>query len=142
MNSFYKERNHMIERLNIFSAWVLSVCILALSIVYPLRLFCQKKKLNTNSFIYCSYKFLRKTHKSLGILVILMALFHCRLSSQHLGFNTGTICFFLSILIFGTYFFKKRFKSKWLQLHRHLTILLWLLIIIHIILTRYFNNLG
>lgn len=140
MNEFIQIGGLMIERLNIFFAWLLSVCILGLSIIYPLRLYCHKKKLNTTSCIYRANKFLRKIHKFLGIVVIWMTLLHCRLSSQHFGMNTGTICLFISLLILCTYLFRKRFKSKWLLLHRNLTGLLWLLIIAHIVLTRYFSN--
>ena len=130
----------MVERLNIFFAWLLSACILGLSIIYPLRLYCHKKKLDTTSYIYRANKFLRKIHKFLGIAVVWMTLLHCRLSSQHFGMNTGTICLIISLLILCTYLFRKRFKSKWLLLHRNLTGLLWLLIIAHIVLTRYFSN--
>lgn len=130
--------NCMKEILNIFFAWLLSTFILVLSIIYPLRLYCQKKKLNTNSFIYRINRFFRRIHKSLGIAVIFITLLHCRLSSQHFGLNTGTICFLISLLILCTYF-RKNLRRKWILLHRELTVLLWLLIILHIIFTRYFN---
>lgn len=141
MNEFIHklEENCMKEILNIFFAWLVSICVLGLSIIYPLRLYCQKKKLNTNSFICRINRFFRRIHKSLGIAVIFITLLHCRFSSQHFGLNTGTICFWILLLILCTYLFRKNLKRKWILLHRELTALLWLLIILHTIFTRYFN---
>lgn len=127
--------------LNLFFAWLPSVLILLLSVIYPLRLYIKRKQLPPKNLIFKVNKLLRKVHKKLGVLAIALTFLHCRFSSQKLGINIGTICLVLLILLWCTYIFRKQLKRKWIVLHRLITVSLVLTLIAHILITR-FTDLG
>lgn len=94
-----------------FFAWLPALLIFLLTIIYPLRLYCKHEGLNQNHPLSKLNKFLRRVHKTLGGLVILFTFLHCRISSQKLGFNTGTICLIILTLIFFTYILRRPLKN-------------------------------
>ena len=120
--------------IEIVIAWLDAAGILLLSVIYPLRLYCQKKKLRPTHPVYRLNRSLRTIHKPLGILIIMLTFFHCRLSSQKLGPNMGTALLILLVLLLLTYAFRKFLKGKWMAMHRWLTAALWFLLIAHIII--------
>lgn len=123
--------------LNLFFAWLPSVLILLLSVIYPLRLYIRRKQLPPNNLIFKVNKLLRKVHKELGVLAIALTFLHCRISSQKLGMNIGTICLVFLIFLWCTYIFRKQLKRKWIVLHRLITVTLVLTLIAHILITRF-----
>lgn len=123
------------ELKNLFFAWLPTVCILLLIIIYPLRIYCKSKKLSKKHIIFRTNKCLRKIHKPLGIITIVFTFIHCRFSSQKLGLNIGTICLCFLLVLFVTYIFRKQLKKYWLLLHRLVTVLLIAALILHILLT-------
>lgn len=123
--------------LNLFFAWLPAVLILLLSVIYPLRLYIRRKQLPPNNLIFKVNKLLRKVHKKLGVLAIALTFLHCRISSQKLGMNTGTICLVFLIFLWCTYIFRKQLKRKWIVLHRLITVALVLTLIAHILITRF-----
>lgn len=123
--------------LNLFFAWLPAVLILLLSVIYPLRLYIRRKQLPPNNLIFKVNKLLRKVHKELGVLAIALTFLHCRISSQKLGMNIGTICLVFLIFLWCTYIFRKQLKRKWIVLHRLITVTLVLTLIAHILITRF-----
>lgn len=121
--------------LNLFFAWLPAVFIFLLILIYPLRLYIRRKQLLPNNLIFKVNRLLRKVHKELGILAIALTFLHCRISSQKLGINTGTICLVLLILLWGTYLLRKKLKRQWMVSHRCLTFILVLTLIVHILVT-------
>lgn len=124
---------------NMVLAWIPAVFLFLLMVIYPLRLYIRYSKQTKINFCFKVNRFLRKIHKVLGILTIGFTFLHCRISSQKLGFNTGTICLVLLIFIACTYFFRKYFKKKWMAFHRYLTVILVITLIAHILITRFTN---
>lgn len=121
--------------LNLFFAWLPAVFIFLLILIYPLRLYIRRKQLLPNNLIFKVNRLLRKVHKELGILAIALTFLHCRISSQKLGINTGSICLVLLILLWGTYLWRKKLKRQWIVSHRCLTFILVLTLIVHILVT-------
>lgn len=118
--------------LPIVIAWIIATGVFLLSVIYPMRIYI-KHKLQVNHPISKANKFLRKIHKPLGVVIIPLTFLHCRFSSQKLGLNIGTALLFILVLLLLSYFFRKLLKSKWMGLHRSLTLALWVLLIVHII---------
>lgn len=124
------------DTLNLILAWLPALCVSLLSVIYPLRIICKKRQLPPSNLLCRINGFLRKIHKHLGMLVILFAFIHCRVSSQKLGLNSGTLCLIVLVLLALTYLFRKSLKRSWLLLHRWLTVLLLVVIVLHILITR------
>ena len=88
----------------------------------------------------------RKSHKHLGILMIATGLLHGVLSGNEkttnlfdmqvlpklFTLNLGTVCLFVAFLLALTYMFRKKLKKYWMFLHRWLTIILLVLLVLHI----------
>lgn len=127
------------DYLNLSLAWILMVLILLLVIIYPLRLCNRYKQLSSFKFFLKANKILRKVHKELGILAIIFTFLHCRISSQKLGINTGTICLLLLMFLWCSYLLRKQLKKQWIILHRFLTVCLVITLIAHILITRFTN---
>ncbi|WP_313894536.1 ferric reductase-like transmembrane domain-containing protein [Psychrobacillus sp.] len=87
-----------------------------------------------------------KSHKHLGILMITTGLLHGVLSGNEkttnlfdiqfmpklFTLNLGTACFFVALLLALTYMFRKKLKKRWMFLHRVLTVILIVLIVLHV----------
>lgn len=136
MNEFIHIIGGNILYLNFIFAWSSTIGLLLLFIIYPLRIYISRNDIKNRTYLLKVNKLLHKIHKTLGIIILILTFIHCRLSSQKLGVNTGTLCLILMIFILGSYLFKKQLKNKWLKIHRTLTIILLITIILHIILTR------
>lgn len=108
--------------------------IVLLSIIYPLRKVCRKNRLPPNHILRKANNQLRKFHKELGVCVIFLIIAHCKISSQKLGVNLGTFCLTITIFLFVSYLLRKRFRKTWLKIHRQLTVVLWVGIILHTVI--------
>ena len=85
-------------------------------------------------------------HIPLGICLIVLGLIHgflagnpigTKLSQAYFGTvlftaNMGTVCFVLSVLLGATYLFRKKLKKNWMKLHRILTVVFVVTIVIHV----------
>ena len=75
-----------------------------------------------------------KIHKPLGILILFTSLLHGLTSSVLLfSFNIGTLTFLVFILLFLSYFLKRYYRSKFVILHRVLTLISISLMVIHLV---------
>lgn len=87
-----------------------------------------------------------KTHKRLGIMMLITALLHgilagnekntnlfdLQLMPKLFTLNLGTVCLFVALLLALTYMFRKKLKKRWMFLHRVLTVILLVLLVLHI----------
>lgn len=110
-------------------AWITLLLFILLAIKWLIRLLAMRfdrfKKIN---------RALSKTHKPLGILILFTALLHGLTSSALVfSFNLGTLSFILFILLALSYAFKRYYKPQFLVLHRILTVLTLVCIILHIV---------
>lgn len=85
-------------------------------------------------------QFLRKFHKPLGIAVIALGAIHGILcfaenSQAVISIITGVILLLCIIAMARTYFVRTKFKAKWFQMHRHLSIILIVIMVLHIIVS-------
>lgn len=120
--------------LNEGMAWAATVIGLVLAFKYIVR-----KGISINSSykkeIINLNKFMRNTHKELGIIMIAAGIIHGFFSSEALfSLNMGSICTLVSILLALSYYLRKSFKkiSLWIIVHRYLTIVFLVTTIIHI----------
>lgn len=110
--------------------WIsFAICILLLSKV--IGRISNNKKLN---------QILRNVHKPLGITIIIIGLIHgllCITDNFELNIQiiTGTILWIFIIALARTFYARVKLKTKWFQMHRHLSIVLVILMIIHIIVS-------
>ncbi len=88
----------------------------------------------------------RKFHMNLGIFMIITSLLHGVMAGNQkttnffdmqfmlklLTFNLGTISFFVALLLTHTYMFRKKLKKRWMFLHRLLTVILLILLVLHV----------
>ena len=85
-------------------------------------------------------QYLRKIHKPLGNALIAIAVIHGVLSfagntQALLQGLTGLLALLSAFFLARTFYAKKKLKNKWLQIHKHLTLLFLVLIVIHISLS-------
>lgn len=119
---------------NLATAW-LSVLLLALvAVIWILRIMVQKKAVPKNSFLYRVNITLRRYHKAIGILFLIIALIHGMLSSfDVLSLNWGSISFLFMAIMGLSYMLKKKVQRKiWVNSHRVLTVLVVLTFAVHI----------
>ena len=119
--------------LNMILPWFVTLCIVLLSLNYPVRKYCQRHCPASRDISYKGYRFLRKSHRVLGILTIILTFLHCRLSSAGPGMNIGKISFLILHALSQSHLFRNTMKKKWIILHRMLAVLLWVTIIVHIV---------
>ncbi|MDO4460685.1 MAG: FMN-binding protein [Clostridia bacterium] len=120
--------------LSIIFAWIAVIC----SLITVFRFAVKKNRLLNRIF--------HKTHKQIGILMILAGLIHgifagnsikSTMSDAFIGdmlftLNAGTICFVISVLLLFTYMLRKLLKKNWMMLHRILTVALVAVLAFHI----------
>lgn len=119
--------------LNLILAWAAMIIVFIMAIIYFLRVLNKKKKI---VWIKKLNRFLRRHHKELGIVLIIVGLVHGIFSSDKiLDFNLGTVSWIASILIGLSFMFRSMFKPKkfWITAHRFLTVLFVALLVFHII---------
>jgi len=118
--------------LNISFAWIALILGIILSIIILLRVINKKYFNNKKNILYKINKALRKYHKSIGVTIIVVGLFHGLFSSENIfSFNFGTLTWIITIIIALTWIFKKHIK--WMNWHRILTGLFIIVLVIHII---------
>ena len=80
---------------------------------------------------------LRRIHKPLGIAVIGIGAIHGLISfiKHPQGITevfSGVLLWVLIVLLVRTYYARAKFKSKWFRMHRHLAIVLMVILVIHV----------
>lgn len=107
-----------------------------LSIIYPLRRYCQKYKMNNNSYLFQFNRLLRKYHKHINVFLFALIILHIILSFESFTVDiiTGSICLGFMLMLLYTYVERKRLKKRWIEFHRIYTAWLWIMIVIHIII--------
>ena len=121
--------------LNILFAWIALILGVILVIIIILRVINKKYLNNNKNFIYKLNKALRKYHKTLGVLIIIVGFFHGLFSSKNIfSFNLGTITWLMTIVIALTWVFKKQLRKfkNWMYWHRVLTGAFVIILVIHI----------
>lgn len=122
----------MILLLNLIFAWITVIFTVFLSIIYILRIL-EKHKICTSKLIKNTNRYLRKKHILLGHLIIVTALIHGILSSYKLlSINYGTFSFIICNILCFSNKLKTKFKHYWITIHRILTIIFIVLILLHI----------
>ncbi|MDD3393323.1 MAG: FMN-binding protein [Anaerotignum sp.] len=122
--------------INITLAWVSVGLMLALSIIYLLRVVNKYFFNNQNETMKKWNKSLRKHHKWMGILIIFTGLLHGILSSFNvLSLNFGTILLVSFFLLAFSFMFRRIFKKGivWMKIHRLLTALAFVLLVFHLV---------
>ncbi|GGH20941.1 ferric reductase-like transmembrane domain-containing protein [Paenibacillus segetis] len=117
-------------------AWLAVIFTVLLALKYIARI-SKHRQLN---------RLFRKFHKHLGILMITTGLLHGILAgneettnlfdmqfmSKLFTLNLGSVCLFVAMLLALTYMFRKKLKKRWMFLHRLLTIILLVLLVLHV----------
>lgn len=73
-------------------------------------------------------------HKISGIVILLTTLIHGKTIVNKEGLATGIISFLLLLLLAGLYFLKDRLGCVWLKIHRYLSLLLVVVVVIHLMI--------
>jgi len=116
--------------LNIIFAWIATLSVLLLSIVYILRKISWKNK--EGSLFKWNQK-LRKYHKEIGMVAIFSSVVHGFYSSfKILSWNKGTFAWLLIILLGLGYMVRRNLKGKWAKSHRLMALMVWILLVLHI----------
>ncbi len=117
-------------------AWLAAIFTVLLALKYIAR---KSKKRQVN-------RLFSKFHKHLGILMITTGLLHGVLAGNQkttnlfdmqfmaklFTLNLGTVCLFVALLLALTYMFRKKLKKRWMFLHRVLTVILLVLLVLHV----------
>ena len=122
----------MLFYLNLVFAWIAMISAAVLIVVFVLRVI---NKLRKTKWVARLNRVLRQNHKSLGVILILFGLAHGILSSDKaIGFNLGTLSWVLTILLGLSFVYRKRFKPQrlWMNVHRLLSVLFAMILVIHI----------
>jgi len=116
--------------LNIISAWVATIAIFVLSIIYNST---KAQLQNKDGLLFKWNKKLRKYHKPMGILAIIFALIHGFYSSfQVVSLNKGTLTWLVMIFLGIGYMVRKKLKGRWAKSHRIMAFIVWVLLVLHI----------
>jgi hypothetical protein len=116
-------------------AWISILLSVLLSVIYLLRKLLRTSIPFKNAVVSVN-KHLRKSHKWMGIALIISALIHGLASTRNVfsvNFGTGTLI--LAILLGINWMIRKRFfkKKGWIWYHRVLTIVFLIGIVLHIV---------
>lgn len=120
--------------ISLITAWVATFCVIFTALKYFAK---KNQKMN---------RIFHRIHIPVGILLIAAGLVHGLFAGNPLGatirqaalgnvlftWNMGTVCFILSILLGITYLLRKILKANWMKLHRILTVMLVVSLVIHI----------
>lgn len=114
-------------------SWLSAGLVLILVLLYPARKLVQRRKPAPGSPLAFIYKFLRKTHLAVGVLIIPVVYVHCRLAARESGVRSmlGVILMVLLILLAATYFFRKPLGKHWKRLHQLLAAILIIITMYH-----------
>ncbi|WP_461204910.1 FMN-binding protein [Clostridium sp. DL1XJH146] len=125
--------------LNIGLAKISTGLAIIMSAIYVLRVINKKVFNNEKNFLYSLNRVLRKHHKTLGIILVIIGLVHGIYSSDSvLSFNWGTVAWVFSLLLGLNWMLRKKLKTKkiWIYYHRILTVLFLLTMVIHIAVVK------
>jgi uncharacterized protein with FMN-binding domain len=123
----------MNEFIDLFLAWFSVFLSLILAIVYATRKMIEHS--TSKSFWIKLNRSLRKYHKELGYLLILVAALHgVRSSDALLSLNLGTYAWIFSILLALSYLLRKPLSQfhQWMKVHRYLSVTYVILMLLHI----------
>lgn len=121
---------------NVTLAWISVALLVALSIIYLLRIVNKYFFNNQNAVLKKWNKHLRKHHKWMGIMIIITGLLHGILSSfSLLSFNMGTLLLVVFILLALSFILRKIFArgTTWIKFHRILTGFAFVLLVLHLV---------
>lgn len=116
-------------------AWISVILVFILSIKILIRKGSQKKWIGKNYCISFN-KCLRKTHKPMGIILVISGLVHGLCSSVSVfSINTGTLCWLFSIFLGLNFIIRKKLNhfKPWIVIHRVMAGFMIVLLIWHII---------
>lgn len=120
--------------LNLGLAWISVLLAVILSIIYLLRKGIMLTKGKNKSLLSIN-KALRKYHKALGCILVIVGLVHGLYSSNKvLSLNMGTVCWIASILLGLSWMFRKSLVNikGWMYYHRILTVIFGFTIVLHV----------
>lgn len=119
--------------MDILLSWSSFIIIILCTIIYPLRIIIKYLKLDSSIFIKKVNYILRKNHKILGILSIILVFLHCRVSHRITNIRSGFGIFLLILLILLllSYLLRKYLGNKWILIHRFLSLILFLGVMFH-----------
>lgn len=122
--------------MNFILAWVSGLCVLLLCVIYPIRMILKKYKLSERHWIRRANRFLRRKHKTLGIVTVVVVFLHGRIAFHNSGIRSivGVVLLLLLVLISLTYCFRYKLSGKWIKAHRILTLILIILMVYHMFL--------
>jgi len=121
--------------LNIFTAWLSVILLLAVVIIWILRVLIKKKVIIKGTYLFGLNRTLRINHKRIGIAFLAVSLIHGLFSSAKI-FSTdwGSITFFVMVIMSASYMIKSKIKRLlWVYIHRFLTVAVVILTIIHLL---------
>ena len=120
--------------ISLSTAWIATICAGLTAVKFFVK---KNKRLN---------RIFHDIHIPLGVVLIVAGLVHGLAAGNPLGtsftqasfgqllftWNMGTLCFVLSILLGLTYVLRKILKKNWMKLHRILTVVFVVTIVIHV----------
>ena len=129
-----KTRRNTVMMISLITAWVATFCVIFTAFKYFAK---KDQKMN---------RIFHRIHIPFGILLIAAGLVHGLFAGNPLGttfrqaafgkrlftWNMGTVCLILAILLGITYLLRKMLKANWMKLHRILTVMLVVSLVIHI----------
>lgn len=120
------------ELINVLGSFAIIPLTFMLSIIFVYRII--GKKQSPDSRINRWNKKLRKKHIPLGITIIIVAGFHTVWASMKHGWylSWGKVAFVVMILLLLSYLFRKKLKRKWIVIHRILTVIFIVSIVMHL----------
>lgn len=122
---------------NLILAWVAVGLGILCSMIWLLRLIHNKWCRGQKNALYRINRLLRRPHKWLGIAMAAAAGLHGILSTDPLiGWNLGTLCWGLCILLGLTYLFRTKFRRpSWMVWYRILTVAMVYVLVTHVLHT-------
>ncbi|MDO4539946.1 MAG: hypothetical protein Q4B48_02415, partial [Syntrophomonadaceae bacterium] len=130
LEKHFVRRNYIMYIAFAYSTVVLALVLLLL---YPTRRQVQKLRPKAGSALATTYKYLRKTHQALGVLVIPVAFCHCRIAANTTGERStlGASLLILLILLGLSRLLKKPLGRHWKRLHQVLAAMLMTIGVCH-----------
>ncbi len=121
--------------INVILAWLTTLFAFLAVIIWLMRIGVKSEKIKKGSVLYRAHSKLRKRHKAIGIIFIILAFIHGLLSSYAVfSFNFGTLCWLVGILLGLSMLLKKKLqRDDWFFLHRLLSVVLVLFFAMHLV---------
>ena len=117
--------------LSVTTAWLCTLGVFILSVIYLLRVINKSNKIKWVSKVN---RKLRKIHTPVCHITLILAIIHGLLSAVPLiSVNTGTLATALMLLMGVIAMMKKKLKKFWMPSHRLMTLVVCILVVIHIV---------